>query len=101
MQNPHSIAVPSACRAAGTSASGARSSACGEAKPSYLCLNHAGTAAIVTRTLVPLIRAEPCKNKFRGLGMEEIWVLAEVMAVIVGTFAVGMWIGHRIGQRNG
>ena len=33
--------------------------------------------------------------------MEEIWVLAEVMAVIVGTFAVGMWIGHRIGQRNG
>jgi hypothetical protein len=32
--------------------------------------------------------------------VEEIWVLAEIMAVIVGTFAVGMWIGHRVGVRN-
>jgi hypothetical protein len=33
--------------------------------------------------------------------MEDIWMLAEIMAVIAGTFAVGMWIGHRVGVRNG
>ena len=94
MQNPHSIAVRRACRKRRTTTSGTRSCP-------YRCLNLPATPAIVTRTLVSLICAEPYKDDLVGFGMQEMWVLVEIMAVIVATFTLGMWLGHRIGQRDG